>query len=134
MTASHAYPAAKPAFSLWARANPVAPPSSAVVAAVLMFGDICQGRDDGTTLIRFSPERIEREDIRLLLPGERLRALDVTVIWDDREEQLLHVIDSAALKPQALAPTGNSYADTRMRGYPRFDVASPATPASAAAA
>jgi hypothetical protein len=119
-----AFPAARPALSYWSAAAPVAAPSGRVVAAVLQFGDLWETRQDGTTLIRFSAERLEREDVALVLDvAERRRAADISLVWDDEECQLLQVLDLAPLRTQALAaagPTGNSYADTRMRGFPRF--------------
>jgi hypothetical protein len=119
-----AFPAARPALSQWAFANPVAPPSSRVIASVLQFGDIWQTREDGTTLIRFSDARLEQDDMKLLLDDERQRAADISLIWDDQEEQLLQVLDGGGLRQPPAAPggpTGNSYADTRMRGFPRHE-------------
>ena len=95
------------------------------MAAVLAFGDLREEREDGATLIRFSPARLDHEDMRLLLGEELARAAHVSVIWDDEEEQLLSVLDAAPLLPPArLPPTadfraGNRYADARMRGTAR---------------
>jgi hypothetical protein len=119
MASTVPFPAAVPAFSLWAQRAPIAPPSGAVVATVLQFGDVWETRPDGSTLIRLSPERAAREDIALLLGDEQPRALDVSLIWDEEECQLLQVLDAAPLRPQAEGPTGNAYADARMRGFPR---------------
>ena len=125
MTARRTALAAQHALSLWAHANPVIAPSGTVLGALISFGDIRDWRDDGTTLIRFSPERVEREDMRLLLGDERRRALEVSIVWDEFEEQIVQVLDTLPLRKPALGPTGNAYADARMRGYPRYDLAAP---------
>ena len=116
-----AFPAARPAVSIWAQPSPVAPPSDRVVAAVLQFGDVWDEREDGLTLIRFTPERLAMGDMRELLGSETARAEDVSILWDDREEQLVRVIDTAPLRAASdERPTGNAYADARMRGYRRY--------------
>jgi|GEM_PF-5616283 len=135
MTQAIAFPVARPALSYWAASEPVAPPSGRVVAAVLQFGDLWESRADGTTLIRFSPLRLEQNDMALILGAERDRAQDISLIWDDRDEQLLQVLDAAPLRPPAApasGPTGNAYADARMRGYPRYMPQSEAEAARAA--
>jgi hypothetical protein len=111
----------RPAASLWAAADTrVAPPSPALVSAVLVFGDVHEAREDGTTAIRLSAERLRPGDLRMLLGAEEARALDLTVLWDDREEQVVGVIDLGPLRHAAEpGPTGNAYADARMRGFPR---------------
>lgn len=110
----------RPAASLWARAATLAPPSSALVSAVLVFGDLHEAREDGTTAIRLSPQRLNPGDLRMLLGAEEARALDVTVLWDEREEQVVQVIDAGPFRREPEpGPTGNAYADARMRGFPR---------------
>ena len=113
------FPETRSALSLWAESAPSPPPSSEVVAAVLAFGDLYEPREDGSTLIRFSPARLEQEDMRLILGEARGRALDVSVLWDDREEQVLAVIDLAPLRPAAPAWRNK---DRRRRGFPSFDM------------
>lgn len=111
-------PPAIPAFSFWSASAPLDPPSGAVVAAVLQFGDLWDLREDGAYLVRLSPGRIEGEDIRLILGDERHRALDVSVVWDEDECEIVQVLDVGHLRPP-MQKTGNSYADARMRGFPR---------------
>lgn len=134
MSATHqAYPHARTTLSLWAVPAPIEPPSASVVAAVVVFGDIHETWDDGETVIRFSRARLEREDMRLLLREDLARAGGVRVIWDEREEQIVRVLDSGPLTmtPQ-LQSVGNRYAEARMRGAPRYRVAPPAQDAVAA--
>ena len=112
-----AYPQARAPLSLWATPVPAPPPSASVVAAVVAFGDVVEEREDGETLIRFSPARLEREDMQLLLGSDLDRALDVSVIWDAEEEQIVRVLDTARLQPVTAAPGGaNCYARAKMRG------------------
>lgn len=116
----------RPAASLWAAAHaPTVPVSPALVSAVLVFGDVHEPREDGTVAIRLSPERLAPGDLRLLLGVDGARLLDIAVIWDDREEQVVRVVDAGHLRPQPepdpAGPTGNAYADARMRGFPRFE-------------
>jgi hypothetical protein len=116
------------AASLWAapRAPVAHAPSPALVSAVLVFGDIHELREDGLTAIRISAERLAPGDLRLLLGADEARLADLTILWDDRDEQVVGVIDVGALRqppePDPHGPTGNAYADARMRGFPRAEV------------
>jgi hypothetical protein len=115
------FPAARPAVSLWAVPARVAPPSSSVVAAVLAFGDVREDREDGMTMVRFSRERLSLPDLQELLGSEAERALDVSVLWDEREAEMVQVLDTAPLRAAAdEARTGNAYADAQMRGFRRY--------------
>jgi hypothetical protein len=117
----------RPAASLWAApARPAAAaPSPALVSTVLVFGDVHEFREDGITAIRLSPERLAPGDLKLLLGVDERHLLDITVLWDDREEQVVGVVDAGALRPgpepEDDGPTGNAYADARMRGFPRYE-------------
>jgi hypothetical protein len=100
--------------------DPVAAPGERVVAAVLQFGDVRDEREDGTTLIRFTRSRLEREDMQMLLGEDLYRALDVSLIWDEGEDQLLRVLDVAPLRRGRARTTPlNRYADAHMRSFPR---------------
>lgn len=106
----------RPALSLWIEPEPCAPPPMSVVGAVLAFGDVRDEQEDGTVLVRFSPARIEREDVRLLLGADRCRALDVSILWDDDQSQVVRVIDLAPLRAAtAIARSRSRYAEARMK-------------------
>jgi hypothetical protein len=109
-------PPVQPALSLWTQTAAVEPPSGAVVAVVLQFGDIWEPRDDGMALVRLSPARAAQEDVQLLLGEEAHRALDVTLVWDDALGELRQVIDLLPLRASA----AQAYADARLRGFPRY--------------
>jgi hypothetical protein len=114
--------AVRPAASLWARGVHVPPPTAAVVDAVIAHGDLIEERGEGTVLIRVSPERVEKCGLRALLGDDWARALDVSVEWDEREEQIVRVLDRAPLRAASEdGPTGNAYADRRLRGFPRAE-------------
>ncbi len=106
--------------SLWGAPDPVAAPGERIVAAVLQFGDVRDEREDGTTLIRFTRSRLDREDMQMLLGEDLYRALDVSLIWDEAEDQLVRVLDVAPLRQgRARAKPPNRYADAHMRSFPR---------------
>jgi hypothetical protein len=108
------------AMSLWGAPEPVAAPRETVIAAVLQFGDVREEREDGTTLIRFTRSRLEREDMQMLLGEDLYRALDVSLIWDEAEDQLVRVLDVAPLRQgRARGKPLNRYADAHMRSFPR---------------
>lgn len=105
--------------SLWVQPAAMTPPSGAVVAAVLQFGDLREEREDGAILIRFSRARLDREDMRLLLGDEAERAFDISVLWDEAQAEMLEVLDAGPLRTASRSGrTGNAYADARLRGTP----------------
>lgn len=76
----------------------VAPVSAAMISAVLGFADIHRDLGGGRTLMRLSPERVLRADIILLLGRDAERAADIGLVWDDREDQIVRIIDDATLR------------------------------------
>jgi hypothetical protein len=114
------------ALSLFGHVAPVAPPSAAVIAAVLELGDLREDCEDGRVSIRLSSERAAWRDATLRLGVERERALDVTVIWDEAEDEIVRVLDVAPLRAgNAAQRQRNAYAEARMHGF------APAAPAFA---
>ena len=107
------------AFSRAALQSP--PPSGTLLAVVRQFGE-AEERDDGLTLYRLTSAQLADVDVVAMLGHERDRATDISVLWDDREEELIEVIDEAAIRPAT--PT-LSYADLKIRGdrrarHPRY--------------
>ena len=111
-----ALPTRRPVLGLWTVSAPVPPPPAEVVAAVVMFGDVVQEHDDGTTTIRLSQARVERGDLDAVLGADLARATEIGVIWDEREEQIVRVLDSGGLAPVSSLRGQNRYATARMRG------------------
>ena len=123
------FAAAKPATSLFTASRPLAPPSEDVVAAVLCFGDQWEERNDGYVTRRFTPERLERDDMALRLPDpeDRARALDVSVIWNETEAEIVRVVDLAPLRAgRADLDQANRYAEARKRSLGRPNYANAA--------
>ncbi len=75
-----------------------APVSGAMISAVLDFADIHRDLGGGRTLLRLSPERVARADVILRLGRDAERAADIGMVWNDREDQIVRVIDDAALR------------------------------------
>jgi len=75
-----------------------APVNAAMISCVLDFADIHRDLGGGRTLLRLSPERVLRADIILLLGRDAERAVDIGLVWNDREDQIVRVIDDAALR------------------------------------
>jgi hypothetical protein len=78
------------------------PVSAAMISAVLAFADIHRDLGGGRTLMRLSPERVARADIILLLGSDAERAVDVGLVWNEREDQIVRIIDDAALRTARL--------------------------------
>ena len=80
-----------------------APVNAAMISAVLDFADIHRDLGGGRTLMRLSPERVLRADIILLLGRDAERAADIGLVWNDREDQIIRIIDDAELRESRLA-------------------------------
>lgn len=74
------------------------PVNAAMISAVLDFADIHRDLGGGRTLMRLSPERVLKADIILLLGRDAERAVDIGLVWNDREDQIVRIIDDAALR------------------------------------
>ena len=86
-----------------------------------MFGDVWEERGDGYVTRRLSAERLSGEDIGLVLPDpqDRARALDVSVIWNDAEDEIVRVVDLAPLRAgRETVEQINRYAVARKRSVP----------------
>ncbi|MGR4863425.1 hypothetical protein [Caulobacter sp. LARHSG274] len=75
-----------------------APVSAAMISAVLDFADVHRDLGGGRTLLRLSLERAARADVILRLGRDAERAVDIGLVWNDREDQIVRVIDDAALR------------------------------------
>jgi hypothetical protein len=79
--------------------SPAAPavqaPSGALINAVLAYADIQLDMGGGKIMLRMSAERMTDPVIRQPLGREAARLGEVSVIWDEREDQIFRIIDSA---------------------------------------
>ena len=81
----------------------IAPVNAPMISAVLAFADIHRDLGAGRTLMRISAERAARADVILLLGRDAERVLDLGVVWNDREDQIIRIIDDAELRESRLA-------------------------------
>ena len=70
-------------------------PSGALINAVLSYADIQVDMGGGKVMLRLSPERMTDPVIRRPLGREAARLAEVSVIWDEREDQIFRIIDGA---------------------------------------
>ena len=79
--------------------TPAAPvvvaPSGALINAVLAYADIQLDMGGGKIMLRMSPDRMTDPVIRQPLGREAARLSEISVIWDEREDQIFRIIDSA---------------------------------------
>jgi hypothetical protein len=69
------------------------PPSADLVSAVLEWADLRDELGGGKVMLRLSPMRLAHADLRRQLGDEAERAGDVAVIWDEREDEIVRVLD-----------------------------------------
>jgi hypothetical protein len=79
--------------------TPAAPivqaPSGALINAVLGYADVELDMGGGKVMLRMSEDRLTDPVIRKALGREAARLADISVIWDEREDQIFRIIDSA---------------------------------------
>jgi hypothetical protein len=79
--------------------TPAAPiakaPSGALIDAILSYADEARDIGGGKVLLRLSPRRLADPAIRKPLGREAQRLADISVIWDEREDQIVRILDAA---------------------------------------
>jgi len=88
----------RPAYARPARPQPAferpALPA-AVVDAVLRFHDEEQDQGAGRTLLRLSQRRLRDKEIRAALGELTQRAANVSILWNEREGEIIRVLEAA---------------------------------------
>jgi len=84
---------ARPARKLETFERPTLPAS--VVDAVLRFHDEEQDQGAGRTLLRLSPRRLRDREIRAALGELTERAANVSILWNEREGEIIRVLEAA---------------------------------------
>jgi hypothetical protein len=88
----------RPAYARPARPEPAferpALPA-AVVDAVLRFHDEEQDQGAGRTLLRLSQRRLRDKEIRAALGELTQRAANVSILWNEREGEIIRVLEAA---------------------------------------
>src|SRR5580698_5086584 len=70
-------------------------PSSALINAILEHADVRHDLGDGRSILRISPARMAKRDLRQLLGRETPRLRDISILWDDEEDEMIRVCDDA---------------------------------------
>lgn len=73
----------------------VAPPSGALLNAILSYADISEDIGGGLTLLRVSAKRMDDPVITQSLGREAARLADVSILWNDDESEIHAVLDAA---------------------------------------
>jgi hypothetical protein len=71
------------------------PPSASLVDAVLRFHDQEMDQGSGRTLLRLSAERLRQREVKAALGGEAARAAKVSILWNERESEIIRVLEAA---------------------------------------
>ena len=87
----------------------IAPVNAPMISAVLAFAALHRDRGAGRTLMRISHERAARADVILLLGRDAERVVDLGLVWNDREDQIIRIIDDAELRDSRLAAWEDAY-------------------------
>jgi hypothetical protein len=73
----------------------VAPPSGALLNAILSYADISEEIGGGLTVLRVSARRMNDRVITDLLGREAARLADVSILWNDDQSEIQCVLDAA---------------------------------------
>ena len=68
---------------------------AAVVDAVLRFHDVALDQGGERTLLRLSERRLREPDVEAALGGDVGRAGRVAILWNERESQIIRVLEAA---------------------------------------
>ena len=77
------------------RRAPVAPPSGALINAILSYADVEEEAGASHVILKISARRAKDKVIRDLLGREAARLADVSIIWNEDEAQIYRVLDAA---------------------------------------
>ena len=72
-------------------------PSSAIVDAVLRFSDVQEDVGGGRVMKRLSPQRLRDGEVAAALGKDAVQAGRVSILWNDREDQIVRVLVAPAL-------------------------------------
>ena len=90
-------------FTVMDLARPVGPPSADLVAAILRYADVEEDAGAGRLRRRVSARRLAELEARGLLDVAAERAADIAILWDEREGQIVRVLDDGPAKARAQA-------------------------------
>lgn len=80
-----------------AKVQPTRPtlPPAAVVDAVLRFHDVAVDQGGERTLLRLSETRLRQPEVEAALGADASRAGRVAILWNERESQIIRVLEAA---------------------------------------
>jgi hypothetical protein len=78
-----------------ARPAAPAPLPAAVVDAVLRFHDEAHDQGCGRSLLRLSLRRLGEPEVRSALGDLAVRAANVAILWNEREGEIIRVLEAA---------------------------------------
>ena len=70
-------------------------PPAALVDAVLRFHDVALDQGGERTLLRLSEHRLREPEVKAALGRETARAANVAILWNERESQIIRVLEAA---------------------------------------
>jgi hypothetical protein len=73
----------------------IAPPSGALLNAILSYADISEDIGAGLTVLRVSARRMNDDVITNMLGREAARLADVSILWNDDQSEIHCVLDAA---------------------------------------
>lgn len=71
------------------------PPPAAVVDAVLRFHDVELDQGGERTLLRLSDRRLHDAEVASALGADAARAARVAILWNEREGEIIRVLEAA---------------------------------------
>lgn len=70
-------------------------PPAALVDAVLRYHDVALDQGGERTLLRLSEHRLREPEVKAALGRETARAANVAILWNERESQIIRVLEAA---------------------------------------
>ena len=71
------------------------PPSGDLINTILQYADIQQPMGGGRVMLSLSPRRIADPVISGPLGREAGRLFEVSIVWDEREDEIFRIVDEA---------------------------------------
>jgi hypothetical protein len=71
------------------------PPPAAVVDAVLRYHDVALDQGGQRTLLRLSERRLHDAEVEAALGPNARRAANVSILWNERESEIIRVLEGA---------------------------------------
>ena len=71
------------------------PLPAAVIDAVLRFHDEERPQGADSTLLRLTAERLRAPEVKAALGAHAPRAANVSILWNEREDEIIRVLEAA---------------------------------------